>query len=787
MVLGPSFKETVRYSNPSFEDWMKITRTYPDIKVENGDNNLKLIYFAGEHIATYNPEKEILMTDNVEFFGHGVDELNSSRHNILNSVQDSINRFQKIEERFMNLPYEKQVYFLNKMNVIDWEDIENDLIEISDNDYTKEKCEEMEDILFDIETTNIKSSHNLWRNINSQFIVVNQNDDLIDFFTTKEEAEECKNKYLKVNPSMKVKIIENSIKIKSVYTPKVNSSIRSARYIATDPESGEVLGSADTYEEAVNQWGEDVTITDSKEINSRMEHGIKSSSDDLEIDNKWISEGMRVTWGEGSKGKVIDWDDDDVLIQVIDEIGQDYFVVGYNFKLTGTTKEPHIEWVYGDYNIGDNKKDAMKYFENRRKLYSSRQIKSSLIRSSKDIESNINEADFDIFSEEITEYIPLFKIKKVDYIPDDCDLTSVGFDGGYEVVLKNGIVKYFAWNYGNDNLIEITDLFNKKFKSRCKSINSNHQFNKNIVSKVFTNELTDEQAIQKIAIRNNCNAGYAKNIFNKLMKDENLISSGLMMISDELNKEFDVDGNLETWTEDYVPVSGHAITKGGEIIRAANRIIYRYENDGDEIGRGYGKETVNPAARYIVETTDFSDNSTIERMLAKEEWSYDYEDWLEKFKRNIEDYLRDHEELFHTVNKDDMWNYKTEDDRDTSVDECYIEDEDGNQYWFAHGDGGWICEVIEYNDSPEFEEDEYLSTEDVENYIDDPDDDYVDFEDSNGFRYSAEKIDGDWKITHIELADGGLAEVDDYWSSEDFEEYDIYDTNGRSIDVGDLI
>ena len=37
----------------------------------------------------------------------------------------------------------------------------------------------------------------------------------------------------------------------------------------------------------------------------------------------------------------------------------------------------------------------------------------------------------------------------------------------------------------------------------------------------------------------------------------------------------------------------------GEILRAANRIAYRWYNDGDELGRGYGNETCNPAARFL--------------------------------------------------------------------------------------------------------------------------------------------------------------------------------------------
>ena len=51
---------------------------------------------------------------------------------------------------------------------------------------------------------------------------------------------------------------------------------------------------------------------------------------------------------------------------------------------------------------------------------------------------------------------------------------------------------------------------------------------------------------------------------------------------------------------ELVPVSGKADTVAGEIVRAVSRISYRNYNDGDHIGVGYGKETCNPAARYLL-------------------------------------------------------------------------------------------------------------------------------------------------------------------------------------------
>ena len=40
----------------------------------------------------------------------------------------------------------------------------------------------------------------------------------------------------------------------------------------------------------------------------------------------------------------------------------------------------------------------------------------------------------------------------------------------------------------------------------------------------------------------------------------------------------------------YVPINGSADTLGGEIVRAINRIVYRYYNDGDTVDRYCGNE-----------------------------------------------------------------------------------------------------------------------------------------------------------------------------------------------------
>lgn len=68
--------------------------------------------------------------------------------------------------------------------------------------------------------------------------------------------------------------------------------------------------------------------------------------------------------------------------------------------------------------------------------------------------------------------------------------------------------------------------------------------------------------------------------------------SGLTLEQDQIWEQL--------WDE-YVPVSGMASTTGGEILRAMSRIIYRFYNDGDMVGVGYGNETVNSSDRYLTD------------------------------------------------------------------------------------------------------------------------------------------------------------------------------------------
>lgn len=123
--------------------------------------------------------------------------------------------------------------------------------------------------------------------------------------------------------------------------------------------------------------------------------------------------------------------------------------------------------------------------------------------------------------------------------------------------------------------------------------------------------------------------------------------------------------------EELVPASGKAPTVAGESVRAINRISYRNWNDGDHIGVGYGRETCNPAARYLGAKCGEEVASLISAIWGIEnDKAYDL--ILGQLEAEVVKYLERNPELKAAENREDMFDYRNADeDVDT-----YDEDED---------------------------------------------------------------------------------------------------------------
>lgn len=126
--------------------------------------------------------------------------------------------------------------------------------------------------------------------------------------------------------------------------------------------------------------------------------------------------------------------------------------------------------------------------------------------------------------------------------------------------------------------------------------------------------------------------------------------------------------------DELVPPRGKADTVAGEIIRAINRIDYRSGNDGDHLGVGYGRETCNPAGRYLAAKCG-GDVAKAVWSIWGVEWDELYDKGLELLREKVLEHLDGHPELRTEPNGEDMWDYR---DKDEDVDTC---DDDEEEQW----------------------------------------------------------------------------------------------------------
>jgi hypothetical protein len=159
-------------------------------------------------------------------------------------------------------------------------------------------------------------------------------------------------------------------------------------------------------------------------------------------------------------------------------------------------------------------------------------------------------------------------------------------------------------------------------------------------------------------------------------------------------KEFiggDTEKRISDLFDKLVPSSGNADTVEGEIIRALNRIIYRWGNDGDLFWSGYGAETVGPAMEFLTDASSIPSEIRAKfKAWEDDNFSKDYdkkelEDLASIALQYVEMKVRENDL---TKNEDDLFNYgdkyiqhvrdmEAEDDEyDDYYDDEYEDDED---------------------------------------------------------------------------------------------------------------
>ena len=139
-------------------------------------------------------------------------------------------------------------------------------------------------------------------------------------------------------------------------------------------------------------------------------------------------------------------------------------------------------------------------------------------------------------------------------------------------------------------------------------------------------------------------------------------------------KEF-IGGDLEKRNESLydklVPGMGKADTQEGEMLRAINRIIYRYYNDGDEYFRGYGTETAGPAHSFLV-NANTGVRSAMEKIFGD---GTNYEETIQDALEHILSHIEAKQGKY-TPNTEDMFSYEAEFEDEEDYEDDYYDEED---------------------------------------------------------------------------------------------------------------
>lgn len=127
--------------------------------------------------------------------------------------------------------------------------------------------------------------------------------------------------------------------------------------------------------------------------------------------------------------------------------------------------------------------------------------------------------------------------------------------------------------------------------------------------------------------------------------------------------------------EELVPASGKADSLAGELVRATSRIGYRFYNDGDQLGVGYGKETCNPAGRFLIKKAPKEIGDLVAALWGM--YSEDgYEAVLDVLVGKVADYVDANPDL-RSQPTEDMFDFY---DKYEDVDDSWEEDEEDDYY-----------------------------------------------------------------------------------------------------------
>ena len=162
--------------------------------------------------------------------------------------------------------------------------------------------------------------------------------------------------------------------------------------------------------------------------------------------------------------------------------------------------------------------------------------------------------------------------------------------------------------------------------------------------------------------------------------------------------------NEPLWNK-LVSSSGASKTVEGEILRAVNRIIYRWGNDGDYFWTGYGAETAGPAMAYLI--TSFGMPDELQNKFRAWEKDnngkkYNIKD-LEDLLAIAIEYIEAIPEDKYDTNTEDIFDREFTDYAEENYEDGYDEDDDDFYYDYDDEDEDYMQES-KLNESPSSEE-----------------------------------------------------------------------------------
>ena len=125
--------------------------------------------------------------------------------------------------------------------------------------------------------------------------------------------------------------------------------------------------------------------------------------------------------------------------------------------------------------------------------------------------------------------------------------------------------------------------------------------------------------------------------------------------ADEVVKQIGKDWSFDHLFDVLVPSSGKSNSLAGELIRAANRIEYRWFNDGDRFFEDYGIETCGQPAYFLMNFEINDEMPLWDFMLGVAEDNADdkyYDAFLEELKNKVAEIVQDNPTLLVTDTKD---------------------------------------------------------------------------------------------------------------------------------------